>query len=244
MLEFDFLAQHYNAMTGFPGRIGVVKEAIGPWVTEWNVAKALDAGCGGGVLLLALDECGVTPVGLDLSAPMLQLARDNAKDHGKTFDLREASFEAAGQLFPETFDGVFSLGNSLVGATDDREMVRWLTGLRDSLRHGGRLLLQILNLTPFKLGLKTLIARRTTPDGEYVRVATPTSDGITFCVLYLGPDKKTDVRFSNWGLWEADRLSGCIQEAGFDEIEVFGSLKKAAFDASASSDLVIAARRP
>lgn len=244
MPDFDFLAQHYNAMTGFPGRIGTMKEAIAPWITAWHATQALDAGCGGGALLLALDECGVETAGLDLSAPMLQLAHQNAKERGREFDLREASFEAAGEMFPEAFDAVFSLGNALVGATDDCEMERWLTGLRDSLRHGGHLLLQILNLTPIKLGLKTLIARRSAPDGEYVRVATPAGDGITFCALYLGPDKETDVRFANWGLWEAGRLADCVAHAGFDEIEIFGSLKKAAYDPRTSTDLVIAARRP
>jgi len=244
MPDFDFLAKHYNAMTGYPGRIGMMKETIAPWISEWKVAKALDAGCGGGALLLALDELGVETIGLDISTGMLDLARDNAKERGRTFDLHEASFEEAGEMFPKRFDAVFSLGNALVNASDNAEMVRWLSGLRDSLRSGGHLLLQNLNLTPIKLGRKTLIGRRTTPQGEYVRMATPSSDGITFCALYLGPDKQTDVRFATWGLWEADRLSGCLATAGFDEIEVFGSLKKNPYDPPTSTDLVIAARRP
>ena len=175
MPDFDFLAKHYNAMTGFPGRIGALKETIAPWVSDWTVGRALDAGCGGGALLLALDELGVETTGLDISVPMLDLARENARERGRTFPLHEASFEAAGAMFPEAFDAVFSLGNALVNASDDAEMVRWLTGLRQSLRPGGHLLLQNLNLTPIKLGLKSLIARRTTPQGEYLRVATHTS---------------------------------------------------------------------
>lgn len=244
MPDFDFLARHYNAMTGFPGRIGAVKETIAPWVADWNVSRALDAGCGGGALLLALDELGVETVGIDISAPMLDLARDNARERGRAFTLHEASFEAAGEMFPRAFDAVFSLGNALVNASDDAELVRWLSGLRGSLCPGGHLLLQNLNLTPIKLGLKSLIARRSTPQGEYVRVATHTSDGITFCALYCGPDNQTDVRFSNWQLWEAQRMTDCLKAAGFVDFEVYGSLKKAAYVAENSTDLVIAARRP
>jgi len=241
--HFDFLAQHYNAMTGFPGRIGAVKEAIQPWVAEWNVVKALDAGCGGGVLLLALDECKVEAVGLDISPPMLELARTNARDRGKTFELTEASFASAGVLYPESFDAVFCLGNSVVSAADDLEMVVWLSGLRDALHPGGGLLLQLLNLTPFKLGLKNLVNRRTTPKGEYVRVAAPSGDGITFCALFLGPEDRTDVHFAHWRLWEAEPLTRCVEKAGFREIEVFGSVRKAPFDPRTSTDLVIAARK-
>jgi SAM-dependent methyltransferase len=241
--DFDFLAQHYNAMTGFPGRIAAVKEAIQPWVAEWNVVRALDAGCGGGVLLLALEECNVQTVGIDLSRPMLELARDNARDRKKTFELREASFASAGALYPMAFDAVFCLGNSIVGAANDEEMGIWLAGLRDALRPGGGLLLQLLNLTPFKLGLKNLINRRSAPNGEYVRAAAPSGDGITFCALFLGPDNQTDVHFSHWQLWEAERLAGCVRDAGFKQAEVFGSLKKALFDPRTSTDLVIAARR-
>jgi len=244
MPDFDFLAKHYNAMTGFPGRIGAMKETIAPWVTEWKVATALDAGCGGGALLLALDELGVEATGIDISVPMLDLASANVQERGRTFDLREASFEAAGEMFPQKFDAVFSFGNALVNAADDAEMVRWLCGLRDSLRPGGHLLIQNLNLTPFKLGLKALIGRRTTPQGEYVRVATSAGDSITFCALYLGPDKETDVRFAHWQLWESDRLSQCVADAGFDEISVYGSLKQDPHDPPTSTDLVVAAHRP
>jgi len=241
--DFDFLAQHYNAMTGFPGRIGTVKEAIQPWVTVWNVVTALDAGCGGGVLLLALDECNVKAVGLDISPPMLELARANARDRGKSFELSEASFASAGVLYPEAFDAVFCLGNSVISAADDEEMVTWLTGLRDALRPGGGLLVQMLNLTPFKLGLKSLINRRSTSNGEYVRAATPSGDRITFCALFLGPNDRTDLHFSNWRLWEAESLTGCVQKTGFKQLEVFGSLRKAPFDPRTSTDLVIAARK-
>jgi SAM-dependent methyltransferase len=210
---------------------------------EWNVTRALDAGCGGGALLLALDECNVETVGIDISRPMLELARGNARDRGKTFELREASFASAGVLYPEAFDAVFCLGNSIIAAADDQEMVRWLSGLKDALRPGGRLLLQLLNITPFKLGLKNLINRRSTPDGEYVRAATPSGDGVTFCALFLGPDNRTDVHFSHWQFWEAESLTRCVHRAGFKQAEVFGNLKKAPFEPRLSTDLVIAAHR-
>ena len=67
--------------------------------------------------------------------------------------------------------------------------------------------------------------------------------GITFCALFLGPEDQTDVHFAHWRLWEAEPLTRCVEKAGFREIEVFGSVKKAPFDRRTSTDVVIAARK-
>ena len=96
-----FLARHYNAMTGFPGRIDNVAKMIEPWIRQWNVHVALDAGCGGGALMFALDRLGVEVIGLDLSESMLRLALDNARAAGKTFQFCGAPFRSAGAIFPQ-----------------------------------------------------------------------------------------------------------------------------------------------
>jgi SAM-dependent methyltransferase len=228
-------------MTGFPARLNGMAETIRPWVAQWQVNSALDAGCGGGALLLTLDNLGVEVAGLDLSTGMLLLAEANAKTFDRHFELAEISFESAGEKWPAKFDAVFSIGNSLVGAQDDLEMTAWLTGLHDALRHGGRLLLQILNLTPFLHGAKRVIARRTTDAGDYVRIVTPTEDYLTFAVLFLAKDGTTEVEFARWGAWEKARMMGCLQAAGFEVDGVYGSLKQAPFDEGVSTDLVIAA---
>jgi SAM-dependent methyltransferase len=230
-------------MTGFPARLDGMAETIRPWVGQWQIQKALDAGCGGGALLLTLDKLGVEVAGLDVSSEMLRLAEANALDFGKRFELAEGSFESAGDQWPGAFDVVFCIGNSLVGACDDHEMTAWLTGLHGALRPGGRLLIQILNLTPFLRGTKRVIARRTTDAGDYVRVATPTEDYLTFAVLFLGKDGTTEAEFSRWEPWDKPRMLECVQAAGFNVDAVYGSLKQALFDEGVSTDLVIAAHR-
>ena len=245
MRNFDFLAKHYNAMTGFPGRIDALTASIRPWVEKWRVKTALDAGCGGGGLMFALDNVGVTPVGLDLSEPMLRLAMQNARQRQKAFQFCGAPHSSAGRIFPDAFDAVFCLGNAVIGEPDDAGMTASLAGLRESLRPGGHILIQILNLTPFFLGLKTVIARRTLDGYDYLRYAVPNGDSLTFSALVIGRDNNTlDVHTSAWERWEHDRLVTCVWNAGFDSVESRGSIDKAPFDPRKSTDVVIAARRP
>lgn len=245
---FDFLARHYNEMTGFPARIDTLTNQITPWVRQWNVKAALDAGCGGGALMIALDRAGVTTVGLDASEPMLRLALANTRPHppqAGRFRFCGSSHEMAGRIFPAQFDAVFTLGNSIIGAADDREMTAWLRGFHDSLRPGGHLLIQILNLTPFFLGIKTLIGRRKTADGEYVRTAVPESaQRLHFCAMFLGSNGDTNTRITTWQRWEHRRLRACVAAAGFRAIGTHGSLERAPFDPCQSIDVVISAQRP
>jgi SAM-dependent methyltransferase len=245
MRNFDFLANHYNAMTGFPGRIETLAASVRPWVEEWQIKTALDAGCGGGALMFALDNRGVTPVGLDFSEPMLRLAMQNARQRQKTFPFHGAPHSSAGHILPGAVDAVFCLGNAVIGEPDNASMTASLAGLRESLRPGGHILIQILNLTPFFLGLKTVIARRTQGGHDYLRFAVPHDGRLIFNALVMGRDSDTlEVHTSVWERWEHDRLIACVWNAGFDRVESYGSFDRTPFDPHKSVDVVIAAHRP
>ena len=151
-MSTSFLARHYNTMTGFPGRITNLAGMIEPWVKEWNVKSALDAGCGGGALMFALDQLGVDVVGLDINEAMLRLALDNAREAGKTFRFSGAPVSSAAEIFPERFDAAFVIGNALVSHETEAEMMVSLRGLHDSIKPGGHILIQNLNFAPFALG--------------------------------------------------------------------------------------------
>ncbi len=245
MSSFNNIAKYYNVMTGYPGRIDRLGEAITPWVDKWDVGEALDAGCGNGVLMFALQKRNINVVGVDVAEPMLRLALDNARALGTTVDVRSATYASVGQLFPSRLDAVFALGNALVGAANDREMVSWLTGLRDSLRTGGHALIQMLNPTPFLKGNKTLIARRQTDGYEFVRFAHPHPDkrGLTFCLTMTGPDDSFESTVQQWPAWDHRRLLGCFAEAGFTGLALYGSLQRDEFAERSSTDIVIAAER-
>jgi SAM-dependent methyltransferase len=244
MESLDFLARHYNAMTGYPGRIDPLAKSVAPWIRECGVKDALDAGCGGGALLSALRQLGVTPVGIDLSEPMLRLTLENARARSERFELRGAPFSSASAIYPGRFDAVFAMGNALIGHDTDREMHDSLRGLLTCLRPGGLFLAQILNLTPFFLGLRRLISHRLIDGVHYWRYAVPVESGLLFSVVVAGPGDQFEVQTSRWERWDRARMSECMHTAGFTDVHAYGDLARGAFDERRSTDLVIAASRP
>lgn len=243
MNSTTFLARHYNVMTGFPGRIDNLAQMIEPWVREWNVRTALDAGCGGGALMFALDRLGVEPVGLDLSESMLRLALDNARAAGKAWRFAGAPFQSAGAIFPRQFDVVFVLGNAFIGLEGERAMRESLDGLRASLKPGGHILIQNLNFEPFFLGLKRLINRRVVGDWRYLRYAVPLDDRrLFFTAIAESEQEPLELVTNVWQRWDRDRMVDCLHASGFTEIAVYGGINRSPYEPRSSTDLVLAAR--
>jgi 2-polyprenyl-6-hydroxyphenyl methylase/3-demethylubiquinone-9 3-methyltransferase len=68
--------------------------------------RALDVGCGGGVLAEAMAQRGATVTGIDLAGKPLRVARLHALETGTEVDYRESSAEALAADQPATFDVV------------------------------------------------------------------------------------------------------------------------------------------
>lgn len=239
-----FLARHYNAMTGFPGRIDSLAKSIEPWVKEWRVKTALDAGCGGGALMFALDRLSVDVVGLDVNEAMLRLALDNARQFGKVFRFCGAPFASAGAVFPARFDAAFVIGNALVGHDTDADMRASLRGIYDSLKPGGHILIQNLNFMPFVLDLKSVINRRVVGDLRFLRFAVPAGQGrLHFTAVAEGPADEIDITTHNWTVWDRHRLHSALDAVGFNTIECFGGIDRSPYHARVSTDLVFAAQK-
>lgn len=105
-------------------------------------AHILDVGCGLGLQANELMRRGYVVVGLDLSKTMIARANDDARDYGfePTFlhgDMREMTFDIS-------FDAVLCWGTSF-GYFEDEVNRLVLQRMRDALRDGGRLLLDVAN---------------------------------------------------------------------------------------------------
>jgi len=105
-------------------------------------ATILDVGCGTGLQAIELTARGYLVVGLDLSLPMITRAAEEAQYRNLRInflhtDIREIQFEGA-------FDAVICLGTTF-GFFDDDSNRNVLGRLRDALKPGGRLLLDVVN---------------------------------------------------------------------------------------------------
>ncbi|MBQ0932864.1 bifunctional 2-polyprenyl-6-hydroxyphenol methylase/3-demethylubiquinol 3-O-methyltransferase UbiG [Ideonella sp. 4Y16] len=79
------------------------------WIAEQATlagARALDVGCGGGILAEAMARRGAQVTGIDLSTKPLKVARLHAMESGVAVDYREVAAEALAAEQPGAFDVV------------------------------------------------------------------------------------------------------------------------------------------
>jgi SAM-dependent methyltransferase len=105
-------------------------------------AVVLDLACGTGQHAVELASRGYSVVGFDLSLAMLARASDEAQERGQKLnflqgDMREMAFE-------EMFDGIYCWATSF-GYFDEEKNLEVLARAHRALRHGGMLLIDIVN---------------------------------------------------------------------------------------------------
>ncbi|WP_440222012.1 bifunctional 2-polyprenyl-6-hydroxyphenol methylase/3-demethylubiquinol 3-O-methyltransferase UbiG [Dokdonella sp. MW10] len=107
-------------------------------------ARALDVGCGGGLLSEALAKGGADVVGIDLAPAVLEVARLHLFESGQRVDYRDISVEALAAAEPGTYDLVTCM--EMLEHVPDPASV--LAACASLLKPGGRLFLSTLNRTP------------------------------------------------------------------------------------------------
>jgi cyclopropane-fatty-acyl-phospholipid synthase len=138
--------------------------------------RLLDVGCGWGSLALhAARHHGVTAVGVSLSQPQVELARQRAEEQGLAdrVDFRVQDYR---DLADGPFDAISSIGMfEHVGMARTAE---YFSALRALLRPGGRLLNHAISRPPSKttrLPSNSFVGRYVFPDGELLEVGTTVS---------------------------------------------------------------------
>ena len=104
-------------------------------------ARALDVGCGGGLLSEALARAGARVTGIDLAAGMIQVAQLHAAAHGLAIDYRIAAAETLAASEPGAFD-IVSCMEMLEHVPDPCAMLATLAALT---RPGGSVFVSTLN---------------------------------------------------------------------------------------------------
>ena len=112
--------------------------------------RAIDVGCGAGLLAEPLARLGAAVTGLDAAAESIAVARAHAAGQGLAIDYRAAGIET---LAGETFDLVCSM-EVIEHVTDPAAFV---AGLARALAPGGLMILSTPNRTPLsRLAIVTL----------------------------------------------------------------------------------------
>jgi 2-polyprenyl-6-hydroxyphenyl methylase/3-demethylubiquinone-9 3-methyltransferase len=127
-----------------PARLGYVRDRA-----RLAGARALDVGCGGGLLSEAMAGEGAEVTALDLSPQLIDVARLHLLESGRRVDYRLQSVEALADEMPGRFD-VITCMEMLEHVPDPGSVLAACARL---LRPGGQLFLSTLNRTPAAFAL-------------------------------------------------------------------------------------------
>lgn len=136
---YDEFAPQYTAMITAQEKAGVQSSPMMPpflqVVGDVSGLTVLDAGCGEGYLSRILAERGASVTGMDISTPLIEIARTKAFADQITYQVADLS-----QPLP-AYQGQFDLITSFFVLNDVPDHRGFLTTLGSVLKPGGRLVL-------------------------------------------------------------------------------------------------------
>ncbi len=240
----------YRRLIAWPARIEREAPFLREVLADAPSTRLLDLGCGTGEHARFLQEEGFAVTGVDASEAQLAQAREA----GPGPEFVKGDLAGLGAAVTGPFGGAISLGNGLPHL-HEREMVSFLGHLARLLLPGAPLLFQILNYDRIlDLGVTSLPLNVRDDGGGrvvFLRLMDPRPDGtVLFNPTSLrwspGAEPPVEVVATKSVLlkgWRRAELEAALAGAGFRVETVFGGMKGEAWEAGASSDTVVLARR-
>jgi SAM-dependent methyltransferase len=204
-------------------------------------ARLLDVPCGGGRHSIALARRGCTMTGVDISGDFLKAARSAAvAPHGNiTWEEREMR----DLPWPGAFDGAFSFGNSFA-YLDETGNADFLKAVASVLKSGSRFILEtgyvLEGLLPVlqtqswvQLGDMIVLSQR--------RYDPPTSRlEVEYTIIQ---DGKIEKRAMTARLYSYRELARLMEDAGFTEVQGFGSFQQEPFKLGSPRLLMVVTKK-
>ena len=234
---------YYDKMIDFDSALQMRKILLSNFIDE-KIKSVADVGCGTGVDSISLSQLGLDVTSFDPSAEMINTAKENSEKHNCKIDFFNFSANEIPKTFYNKFDLVGSLGNTLANISFGM-IEKSVAKLFKLLKKDGKVLIQILNYEKI-LKEKERIVNITKNDNEYfIRFYDFGNKDLTFNILKFNADQTTQKQIISTKIfpYTSKEIKKVFKEAGFQKIELFGSLDKRPFDAKASSDLVLIAQK-
>jgi len=241
---YDEISVFYDEMINFDNSLTERTDFFKTFLASKNISTAADVGCGSGLDSIALASLGCQVTGFDSSPVMIKKAGENAS--GKSANIKFLCCPAAGipPEFDTHFDIVVSLGNSIANIPP-ASIRQTLSRFMDILKPGGILLLQILNYDKILKEKRVIINVKNKENNLIVRFYDYTEDYIVFNILRtnsLKPEKGKIYKTILYPYTSKSLLTS-LTDAGFGDINIFGSLGFDEWDEDVSNDIIISAMR-
>ena len=248
---YDEFSADYDRFVNWPARLAVEMPFVERQLQAAGARRVLDVACGTGMHAIELARRGYEGVGADVSAPMIERARENARAGGVAAHFVAAGF---GELMEKTrgqFDALLCLGNSLPHLLTPADLRSALQDFVACLRPGGLLLIQNRNFDAVLAHQERWMTPQTHREGDlewlFLRFYDFAPDGtLTFNLVTLRRQgaEAWDQRITATRLWplRQGELTAALATAGFGDITCYGDMSGAPFDPPTSGNLVLTAR--
>ncbi len=244
--SFDDLADLYDLLSDWDRRLPLEVGFLENLLRAEGAATLLDAACGTGAHLMALESAGFRVAGADLSSRMLKRARYRLGEGARLVETDFASLP--GPISPQ--DAVVVLGNSLPAAGTEERVRDGLAGLAAAVVPGGILILHSMNFNLQRKMGGGLGKPREVRDGArrhlFLKLFDVLPEKVVLHVIALTWDAtglssqhfKTD-------LWPVERawLETELEGLGFAVEQTLGGFDGRTFDVASSPDLLVIARK-
>jgi ubiquinone/menaquinone biosynthesis C-methylase UbiE len=243
------LAADYDRFVNWEGRLAHELPFFLRLFKEQRVERALDSACGTGHHAIALAQQGYQVVGADLSAAMIERARENAAAAGV-----DIAFHTAGlgelRTVGQSFDAVLCLGNSLPHLLTAQAVGEALADFAAVLRPGGLLVIQNRNFDLVWAERERFMSPQAHRDGDqewlFLRFYDFYDATVVFNMIRLwrkGQGWEQAVESTELRPIFRDEFAVALEAAGFDRVLFYGSYDGSTFDPTQSGDLIAVARR-
>jgi glycine/sarcosine N-methyltransferase len=246
---YDALAVDYDRFVNWEGRLAGELPLLERLFEARGVRRILDAACGTGQHAIALARRGYQVVGADLSAAMVERARENAEESGAAVRFMVAGLGELATL-GETFDAVLCLGNSLPHLLTAEAVGESLVDFATVLRAGGLLAIQNRNFDRVWSQRERFMPPQWHRDGDdewlFVRFYDFHQDKADFHMIRLRRTEKTwvqDVASTELRPIFREDLAAALAKAGFGDVAFYGGYDGSGFDLERSGDLIAVARK-
>lgn len=249
---YDPFSADYDRFVNWRERLAYELPFLEQQLTAASARRVLDVACGTGMHAIALAQRGYDVTGADLSAGMIERARENARAAGSEARFAVAGFGELVEKVGDGFDALLCLGNSLPHVLTAEALHATLADFAAVLRPGGLLLVQNRNfdavITQRERWMPPQAHREEEKEWLFVRFYDFNPDGtLTFNVITLRCDDRgkwtQQIEATTLRPWLHDELRSAIAASGFDKIACYGDMSGAPFDPESSGNLIMAANR-
>lgn len=257
---YDELSEDYVDMIGFSSKVESEREIFKNIVSEYKITRCLDAGCGVGLHSIILSKLGVKVLGIDISASMIEKARELAQRFGVSAEFEVLDFSLIKEKYKEKFELVLCIGNTLPHLINEKDLLVALRNFYNALMPNGILIVQILNYDKIMENEERIVSVRETPERIFVRfydfeptiVGSPSlkvfeirKDFLKFNVLIVDKTKNYSFKLITTRIRpiKSEDLCKKLRMVGFKDVEIFGDLLKGEFKADESKNIVVFAQK-